>query len=162
MADMSPVDWALRPMQKYATFRGRAPRAEYWWFYLATLILSLLVAGIEAAAGVGDIVSNIISLILFVPTLAVLIRRLHDTDRSGWWLMIAIVPLLVTGGLIVKALSDGQTAETGLFSAALVPLIVTGIAAIAIFIFTILPGTHGPNRFGADPYGADNVEEVFR
>lgn len=68
---------------KYATFSGRARRSEYWWFVLLNLILSFI-----------PIVNIIWGLIVFIPGIAVCVRRLHDTGRSGWWLLLAFVPLV--------------------------------------------------------------------
>ena len=84
-------------LTKYVTFSGRASRSEYWWFTLFGMILSVLAAGIDIAMGQSGGVaalSNLVSLGLLLPSLAAGIRRLHDTDRSGWWYLIAFVPLI--------------------------------------------------------------------
>lgn len=77
---------------KYAEFNGRASRSEYWWFFLFFII----------CATVSSIVSGIVSILfylaVFLPTIAVTTRRLHDTDRSGWFQLIGFIPLI---GLIV-------------------------------------------------------------
>jgi uncharacterized membrane protein YhaH (DUF805 family) len=83
---------------KYATFSGRARRSEYWWFYLFS-ILAYIVAAIIARAINTQIISLIVVLALIVPSLAVTARRLHDTDRSAWWMLISLVPLV--GGIIL-------------------------------------------------------------
>ncbi len=90
---------------KYATFSGRASRKEYWGFalfYISFFVVIGIIAGIIAAAmGGGEWViwiSSILSLLLVIPSLAVYIRRLHDTDHSAWWLFIAFVPII---GVIV-------------------------------------------------------------
>lgn len=83
---------------KYATFEGRASRPEYWWFVLF-LLLGNLAAGIIDAALLGanaGIVGALFSLATILPALAVGARRLHDIGRSGWWLLIALVPILGT------------------------------------------------------------------
>ena len=91
---------------KYATFGGRASRSEYWWFILAFFLLAIVVSIFEGAVlapmlgfeafdpEAGSPMSMIVSLALFLPTLAVAIRRLHDLDRSGWWYLIGFVPLI--------------------------------------------------------------------
>lgn len=93
---------------KYATFSGRATRPEYWWWLLATIILftvlGLLDGGLIApmmgfetfSPDAGQPVSMVVSLALLLPNLAVAVRRLHDTDRSGWWLLLSLIPLLGT------------------------------------------------------------------
>jgi uncharacterized membrane protein YhaH (DUF805 family) len=82
---------------KYVEFKGRARRPEYWWFilfYVLLLIgLSILDAIITLAGGPG-LLSTLASLGLFLPTLAAQVRRLHDTDRSGWWVLFGIIPLI--------------------------------------------------------------------
>ena len=89
-------------MRHYAGFSGRASRSEYWIFALIfMLIYGVLYALDYALFGIGPtgigFVSSIVYLIHLVPALAVLIRRLHDVDRSGWWLLISFVPLI--GGI---------------------------------------------------------------
>ena len=101
-------------LSKYADFTGRARRSEYWWFYLATFLAGLVVIVVGlilvvVASAVSDsagsvvtvlfaIVYVVVSLGLVVPTLAVGARRLHDTDRSAWWLLIGLVPF---GGIVL-------------------------------------------------------------
>jgi uncharacterized membrane protein YhaH (DUF805 family) len=90
---------------KYATFQGRARRPEYWWwilfYYIVLIGLSIIDAVLTAALGVPGFLSIIGILALFLPTLAVAVRRLHDTDRSGWMLLIALIPLVGSIILIV-------------------------------------------------------------
>ena len=97
---------------KYATFSGRATRPEYWWWVLATIILYVILGVIDGAlvapmmgyeSFAPDAVqplSVIASLALLLPNLAVAVRRLHDTDRSGWWLLISFIPIIGTLVLI--------------------------------------------------------------
>jgi len=91
---------------KYATFTGRAARSEFWWYTLFLFSLSLVLAitegailapmsGFEAfAPEAGQPLRLLMSLALFLPSLAVTVRRLHDTDRSGWWYLIVLVPII--------------------------------------------------------------------
>ena len=90
----------------YATFSGRAPRSEFWWFALAMWILMIALAVIEGgvvapmlgfesfAPEAGQPLSLIASLALLIPSIAVGVRRLHDIGRSGWWLLINFIPLI--------------------------------------------------------------------
>lgn len=85
--------------KKYATFSGRASRSEYWWFYLfltigPAIIIGLLYSIFDTA---GVVIGILAVLGLIVPNLAVLVRRLHDTNHSGWWFFISAVPMI--GGL---------------------------------------------------------------
>ena len=164
MAELSPVDWAKRPLQKYADFSGRAPRAEYWWYTLGVVIVALLIGLVEGILGLSNSVgpygplSLIFMLALLVPGLAVTARRLHDTDRSGWWMLIAVVPYALMAVLGIMAATSGSAmgalAVVGIFS------IVALVGAVVLLVFMVLPGTRGPNKYGPDPYGAD-VEQVF-
>ncbi len=92
---------------KYAQFSGRSRRKEFWLFYLlitiATIVLTFIdisIGSFDAVSGFG-LLSGIFTLAIIVPSLAVSVRRLHDTDRSGWWLLISFIPLLGTLVLIV-------------------------------------------------------------
>jgi uncharacterized membrane protein YhaH (DUF805 family) len=76
---------------KYADFNGRASRPEYWWFVLFSFIVSILTMALP-------FVSLIAALALFLPSLAAAVRRLHDIDKSGWWLLLVLVPL---AGLVI-------------------------------------------------------------
>ncbi|NNE50900.1 MAG: DUF805 domain-containing protein [Sulfitobacter sp.] len=104
---MSPIEKAVRRvLSKYATFEGRAPRAEFWWWTLAMFILFAilrLIDGILLAPflgfgafsdNAGQPLSSLVSLALLLPCIAVAARRLHDTDRNGWWLLLVFVPLI--------------------------------------------------------------------
>lgn len=79
---------------KYATFAGRAARSEYWYFYLFIILSSIVLTMIESAVGVEDMLTGLFSLGVFLPTLAAGVRRLHDIDRSGWWILIGLIPLI--------------------------------------------------------------------
>ncbi|MBZ0105159.1 MAG: DUF805 domain-containing protein [Sulfuricella denitrificans] len=95
---------------KYATFEGRATRSEYWWFFLFTFLAS-------AASGmVSEAVSGLFSLAVLLPSLAVGARRLHDTDRSGWFLLLWFIPIIGWIILIVWAVQEGK--EPNRFSSA--------------------------------------------
>jgi len=85
-------------LSKYVTFEGRASRSEYWWFYLFSLLAVIVMAVVEGVLGIPGLLSVLLSLALFLPLLAAGVRRLHDTDRSGWWYLIQLVPLV---GIIV-------------------------------------------------------------
>jgi uncharacterized membrane protein YhaH (DUF805 family) len=86
--------------QRYATFTGRSLRPEYWWFVLFNLIVGLVLAIIDSSVIRSDVgvLGAIYNLAVLVPSLAVGVRRLHDTGRTGWWLLIGLVPII---GLIV-------------------------------------------------------------
>jgi uncharacterized membrane protein YhaH (DUF805 family) len=78
----------------YATFSGRARRSEYWWYVLFVFIASLVLGMVDKAVIGAGILQGAFGLATFIPGIAVGVRRLHDRDRSGWWLLIGFVPLI--------------------------------------------------------------------
>ena len=137
---------------KYAVFSGRAQRSEFWWFFLFSVVSS-------AIANIVPVVGQIYWLVLLIPSLAVSARRLHDTDRSAWWLLLYLASILAMGAAIaafaVAAVSSFDTGNDGLASGAvlvgIVSLFIALGCSIAPLIFYALPGTVGPNRYGPDP-----------
>lgn len=85
---MTFIDSIKNCFTKYVTFDGRASRSEYWWWTLFALLVSII-AGV-----IGERFSTVVSIALFLPSIAVAARRLHDIDRSGWWQLIALIPLV--------------------------------------------------------------------
>lgn len=108
------MEWYLKVLKNYADFSGRARRKEYWFFFLFNFIIALvlgLVDGVTGtlnpALGIG-LLGGIYSLAVLIPGLAVSVRRLHDTGRSGWWLLIALVPLIGAIVLLIFLVSDSK------------------------------------------------------
>lgn len=99
------MEWATLPLKKYADFTGRSRRKEYWMFFLLVLVVAIVVGLVEGILGLSGMIgpygpiSTLFLLAILVPSIAVGIRRLHDTDRSGWWILIGLVPFV--GGLIL-------------------------------------------------------------
>ncbi len=122
---MSFMESIQTVFQKYAVFEGRARRSEYWWFYLAYTVVSLVLSGIARALGTGgaatavSVISGIFALACLVPSIAVTTRRLHDTGKSGWWQL----------------------------------LYLTCIGGIVVFIFCIMDSQPGDNQYGPNPKG---------
>jgi uncharacterized membrane protein YhaH (DUF805 family) len=124
------MEWYLRVLQKYADFEGRARRKEYWMFFLfhviivvGLIVVGAVLGGIAGAAlgrngqGLAAVIAAIFTgayilyaLGVFIPSLAVTVRRLHDTGRSGWWWLITFVPF---GGLVllVFTVEDSQRGD---------------------------------------------------
>ncbi len=111
--------------RNYVTFSGRARRSEYWWFILFSIIAAIVIGIVENSLGMGHgmmssggggfeanytggPLTGIWSLINLLPSLAVAVRRLHDTDRSGWWLLIGLIPLVGFIVLIVFFATKGS------------------------------------------------------
>lgn len=94
-------------LTQYAVFTGRARRSEYWWFALASFGASLLAGVIDTVIGV-QLFQWVLALAVLLPSLAVAVRRLHDTGKSGWWLLIALVPLVGFIVLLVFFTADSD------------------------------------------------------
>ena len=94
-------------LKKYAVFDGRARRKEYWMFFLLYFIVIVIANVIDVFALTMGIINLIVSLGLFIPSLAVGVRRLHDIDRSGWWMLIVLIPLIGAIVLLVFFCKDG-------------------------------------------------------
>ena len=110
------MNWYITVLKKYAVFRGRARRKEYWMFFLFNLIIAFVLGIIERIAGIApridqSVLAGIYGLAVLVPELAVSVRRLHDTNRSGWWLFIGLSPLIGSVVLLVFMAQDSQPGE---------------------------------------------------
>ncbi len=124
------VTYYLLCWRRYAQFAGRARRAEFWYFLLVNIGVSLLLGATDALLGFVDdegngLISSLYGLAVFLPSLAVGTRRLHDTGRSGWWQLLFLIPLV---GLIV------------------------------LLYWFALPGGTGDNLYGDDPKTAERQE----
>lgn len=158
------MEWMLLPFRRYAEFSGRSRRREFWMFQLLNFLVGFALVGLaslfapttrRSALETGDGAFNAsasfnsdfsgspVSLVLvsiwglyllaaLVPSIAVAVRRFHDQGKSGWWYFVLVI-----------------------FS--LVPLLGL-IPAIALFVFTIVPGTVGANRYGPDPKNPYDAE----
>jgi uncharacterized membrane protein YhaH (DUF805 family) len=124
------VQWYLEVLKKYVVFDGRAHRTEFWMFVLVNLIISILLTIVDAAIGTygagGGLLSGIYSLAVLLPSLAVGARRLHDIGRSGWWLLLGLIPIVGIIILIVWWVQEGDAA----------------------------PNEYGPNPWGTTPQPA--------
>ena len=101
-------------LSAYVDFTGRARRSEFWWFVLFTVIVGLVASTLDAVIGTdydggsGGLLSTLTSLGLFLPSIAVGARRLHDIARSGWWQLIGIIPIIGWIIVIVWFARDGE------------------------------------------------------
>ncbi|KLV08835.1 membrane protein [Photobacterium aquae] len=99
------MNWYIAVLKKYAVFNGRARRQEYWYFLLFNVLIAVCLSlidtyiinpllGIPAGTEEGGLLSSVYSLAVLVPSIAVGVRRLHDIGKSGWWLLISLIPLI--------------------------------------------------------------------
>jgi uncharacterized membrane protein YhaH (DUF805 family) len=123
------MNWYLKVLKQYVDFSGRARRKEYWMFTLFNVIIMVVLSAVDGLVfGSGSFAGNtdpgsvsasvnlgvlttIYVLAVLLPSLAVSVRRLHDTDRSGWWLLILLVPLIGAIVFLVFMLLDSQPGE---------------------------------------------------
>jgi uncharacterized membrane protein YhaH (DUF805 family) len=168
------------PLKRYAEFSGRSRRTEYWMFFLFQILLGVAFWVLLAIVGGGALMSGgdptalaaaggavmiifalygLVSLALFIPGIAVTVRRLHDTNRTGWWILapIAGYVLMAIGGVLAAASPDNPGLGGIL---AMVGGIAVFILAIILLVFMFLEGTRGPNNYGPDPKG-EALDKVF-
>ncbi|MGR5236331.1 DUF805 domain-containing protein [Vibrio alfacsensis] len=109
-------DWYLGVIRNYTGFSGRARRQEYWYFTLVNILVNLVMNIIDRILGNVFQIDNfglfgvLYALFILIPSLAVTVRRLHDTDRTGWWVLIAIIPII---GFLVMLYFLVQDSEEG-------------------------------------------------
>lgn len=112
------MEWYMKVLRQYADFSGRARRKEFWMYALINIIIYVVVMGIMAVVGGFNpdsslaitlmAIYGIYALAIFIPSLAVMVRRLHDTGRSGWWWFISLVPFIGNIVLIVFWVQDSD------------------------------------------------------
>ncbi|MGZ8283968.1 MAG: DUF805 domain-containing protein [Allosphingosinicella sp.] len=176
------MDWMLMPLRRYADFSGRSRRMEFWMWVvfqvligIAFMILIFALGGAAMMSGdmnqlmaVGGVVLVIYllymltALAFFIPNLAVTMRRLHDTGRSGWWVMLFWGPYLLmlasTFVIGAEAASGGSGAAGGMLG--LIAMLALLAGSLVLLVFMFLEGTRGPNQYGPDPKGQD-TGQVF-
>lgn len=106
---MEAIEWYKVVLQKYAVFDGRARRREFWFFVLVNFLAILILEGVDMVLGTYFL-GSAYSLAVLIPSIAVSIRRLHDTGRSGWWLLVGFIPII---GLIVLLIFYVQDSQAG-------------------------------------------------
>lgn len=102
------MKWYIHILKNYVNFSGRARREEYWMFFLFHFIFSLVIGFVDGLIGTAGILTLLYSLAVFVPSIAVGFRRLHDTGRSAWWVLTSLIPLVGAIILLVFMCSDSQ------------------------------------------------------
>jgi uncharacterized membrane protein YhaH (DUF805 family) len=110
------VSWYIAVLKKYAVFTGRARRREYWMFVLVNVIITVVLTMIEGIAdsnseGSRSTLATLYGLAVLIPSIAVGVRRLHDIGKSGWWMLIGLVPIIGTIVLLIFTVRDSQPAD---------------------------------------------------
>lgn len=102
------MNWYIKCLKQYADFSGRARRKEYWMFTLFNVLIQLVLWMIDVAIGTPLILGWIYSLAIFIPGIAVCVRRLHDVGRSGWFYLLIFIPFVGAIILLVLLCTEGQ------------------------------------------------------
>lgn len=154
------MKWYLKVLKNYGVFNGRARRTEYWMFTLYSVILSLIFTLVDYIIGTNNIVSNqgllsgLYSLFVFIPSIAVTVRRLHDINKSGWLIIIPIFLTFVFAFFSAISLSTGDNVSLILIGA----LILIGVL-VWFLILLCTDGTTGENKWGQNPKSGEMVIE---
>ncbi|NLK84984.1 MAG: DUF805 domain-containing protein [Aeromonadales bacterium] len=144
------------------TMNRRAFRSEYWWFVLFGFIAGLVLGILSIIPIIGTLVYAVADIWIWLASLTVSVRRLHDDNHTGWWLVFPYlwaigggIFLLFTIGGAMSSVSAGDTSPSNLFAGTgiigTVCLCASAISFLLLFIYFILPGTKGENKFGPDP-----------
>lgn len=175
------MEWMFMPLRRYADFSGRSRRMEFWMWQLFQVIVYVVLIVLMMALGGGAMMMvgndpsralaaggpvmlifalyGIYCLAVIVPSIAVAVRRLHDTDRTGWWVLAPLAPyVLVIISAAMVAGSPDSAGPAGIL--ALVSMLVVLALAIVLLVFYVLDGTPGANRYGPDPKGRE-AAQVF-
>lgn len=103
------MSYYLEVLRKYAVFYGRERRRVFWWFVLIHILILFFLSIVETVlTGQAAILTGLYNLAVFIPALAVTIRRLHDTGRTGWWVLIGLVPFFGQIILLIFMLLDSE------------------------------------------------------
>ena len=142
--------------RKYIVFSGRAQRPEYWWFFLFTFVISAVLGIIATFASALQFLEWVFSLAVLLPSLAVTARRLHDTNRTGWWMLLLIGLGLagIIAGAVVGAFifyEDEWGALLAIGVSILGGLLGLVVGYLVLLYFLIQPSDPGPNRYGPNP-----------
>ena len=105
------MKWYLLVLKKYAVFSGRASRKEFWMFYLFNIIFAIVAGILDYILGTRGLFSSLYNLAVFIPELAVTVRRLHDVGKSGWMLLILLIPIIGVIWLLVLLVTDSNPGE---------------------------------------------------
>lgn len=146
------MDWMTAPFRKYADFNGRATRREFWFFLFLYTVAVLAANFFDAMDGERTVVAArmgaaelTVSILLLLPFLSCSARRLHDSARSGWWLMILYIPYI--GWMVAQNNQRGELVASG--------AILVGFVALVVLL--LMPGSPMENRYGQNPRGVGSL-----
>lgn len=139
------MEYYIRVLEKYAEFDGRATRSEFWYFVLFNFIVSVVLGIVNYVLfGQKNVLGLIYSLAVLIPSLAVSVRRLHDTGRSGWFVLVMYIPLLL---IMVNTYVPGMFSLFAMFPISLIFL----FGAIVLLVYYVGDSQPGANEYGPNP-----------
>jgi len=147
------MNWVMIPLRRSVDFSGRSRRTEFWVFALVVLTGQLLATYLDVALGSTALLGRmrtleaIFTLALLVPISAVSVRRLHDTGRAGWWMLLLALPYVIW-----LATTNGSAVNSA-------ALLAFALASLGLFVLLVQPGTAGENAYGEDPKGDTPVAD---
>jgi len=149
------IDWYLKVVRdNYANFSGRARRSEYWYYALCGAIIGMVLKGVDYAIGLEvNIVGTLYSLAVFIPGLAVAVRRLHDIGKSGWYFLIIMLPIILGSVMLGVSILDTTPGFTVLRLISILLFLGGGIWMIVVLC---KEGDAGSNEYGEDPKRPDD------
>lgn len=104
------MEWYLTVLKRYSDFSGRSRRKEYWMFILINALVGFVIGIVDGLLGTL-ILTGIYYLVVLLPTVAVSIRRLHDTGRPGWWILVSFVPIVGWIAIVYLTVQDSDVGE---------------------------------------------------
>lgn len=135
------MHWYIKVLKNYIGFQGRARRKEYWMFVLLNSLITVILSIVESSMDFGSVLTNIYSLAVLLPFLAVSVRRLHDTGRSGWSLLVLFIPLI---GIYVLRIFEWFLLIPFLF-------FILFISVIELLIYMCKDSQESANQYGKNP-----------
>lgn len=156
---MNWYDWYAEPWKKYAQFSGRARRREYWTFFLINSLIGVLLSVLRSASGPVILLMSVgfcFSLATFIPNWACAVRRLHDSDKSGWWMLLPIVGGVPGGVMVLLAIMlrdviPSSLVDAFIFLIRLMFIVGIGGGSIVLLVFLLRDGTPSANKYGVNP-----------
>src|SRR6187402_265489 len=156
------IEWYKKVVfGNYANFNGRARRSEYWYFVLMNMIISTVTMLIDKVLDVKFGVNLLYNIAVFIPTLSVSVRRLHDIGKSGWVLLISYIVVIICGlGLVfVVVMAQQRNSFDNWFT---IPIVIIMLAiCIWMLVLFCTDSDEGTNQYGPNPeYGSDEIDEI--
>ena len=146
------MKYFIEGLKKYAEFEGRARRKEYWMFILFYFIFTIAAVVLDEILGSEPVIYIVYDLVLILPYLAVTVRRLHDTNRSGWWILLPCISLIIAIFTTILFSFLLLTFDfQGLFIAPILGYIILIIGWAVLLVFTLQDSDVGNNWYGKNP-----------